>query len=309
MIVVAGGTGFIGKAIATELVRRGEQVAVISHRAGGPALTLAGREVEVRTGDVNDPASLSKALQGAETVVGAVQFKGFPNEDRRKGLTFEHVDQEGTRNLVAAALANGVKRYAYISGAGAAPDAPQVWYRAKWGAESAIRASGIAYSILRPSWVFGPKDNALNQYVNLVTGPLPVVPVIGNGEQRLQPVFVDDVARAVADCLLTAPPMDGIYEIGGPEVLSMDQVIRTVETVTGKKKPLVHNPIALMKLLFSPKAIFPSLPIPLSPSGLEFATMDAVADNGALLALLPGFRLTPLKEALTSYLGPRGDMA
>ena len=82
----------------------------------------------------------------------------------------------------------------------------------------------------------------------------------------------------------------------------MDDVVRTVETVCGRRKRLVHAPVSLMKLLFSPKALFPALPIPLSPSGLEFATMDATANNGPLLAALPEFRLTSLSEGLATYL-------
>src|SRR5947209_5317713 len=104
MIVVAGGTGFIGGAIAAELVRRGSDVAVLSHSRGSGSIRLAGHEVPVRSADVLDEPGLAGALADADVVVGAVQFKGFPNEDPRKGLTFEEVDQHGTEHLVAAAL-------------------------------------------------------------------------------------------------------------------------------------------------------------------------------------------------------------
>jgi NADH dehydrogenase len=301
MIVVAGGTGFIGNAITLELAGRGQEVCVLSHRAKQGPIN-GGSGIALRRADVQDRESLLHALAGADAVVGAVQFAGFPNENRRKGLTFDQVDRRGTENLVAAALQNGVKRYLYISGAGAAADAAQPWFRAKWGAETAVRASGMQYAIIRPSWVYGLRDNALNQYVKFVKGPLPLVPVIGNGRQRLQPVFVEDVARAVADLLLSPRSIGDTLEIGGPDVLSMDDVVRTVETVCGRRKRLVHAPVSLMKLLFSPKALFPALPIPLSPSGLEFATMDATANNGPLLAALPEFRLTSLSEGLATYL-------
>jgi NADH dehydrogenase len=303
MIVVAGGTGFVGRAIARALARPGEQVAVLSHSVREPSIHAGDITFEVRRGDVTDQASLGAALQGVDTVVGAVQFKGFPNENPRKGLTFEQVDQHGTENLVAAAKQAGVRRYVYVSGAGAGPDAKQTWYRAKWGAETAVRGSGMEYLIVRPSWVYGPGDNALNKYVAFVKSPLPVVPVIGNGKQRLQPVFVEDVARLVAESLAGGDLPNADYEIGGPDVLSMDEVIRTVEEVLGRKKPLVHQPASLMKLLFSPKALIPALPLPLNPTGVEFATMDALADTSALLAAFPSFRLTPLREGLQTYLG------
>src|SRR5581483_9745459 len=129
-----------------------------------------------------------------------------PNENRRKGLTFDAVDRRGTENLVAAAKRAGTARFVYVSGAGAAPKARKPWFRAKWRAEQAVKDSGLAYAIIRPSWVYGPRDRTLNRYVAFVRSPLPLVPVIGNGKQRLMPVFVDDVARAVADSLESGAP-------------------------------------------------------------------------------------------------------
>jgi len=127
MIVVAGGTGFIGNAITLELAGRGQEVCVLSHRAKQGPIN-GGSGIALRRADVQDRESLLHALAGADAVVGAVQFAGFPNENRRKGLTFDQVDRRGTENLVAAALQNGVKRYLYISGAGAAADAAQSWF-------------------------------------------------------------------------------------------------------------------------------------------------------------------------------------
>ncbi|HEY7295318.1 MAG TPA: NAD-dependent epimerase/dehydratase family protein [Dehalococcoidia bacterium] len=305
MILVAGGTGFIGKAIVRQLVGRGREVAVLSHGARGSSLTLDGKRVEVRPGDVTDLASLPATLAGVDTVVGAVQFKDFPNQNPGRGLTFDNMDRRGTENLVAAARAAGVARFVYISGAGAAPDAEKVWFRAKWGAETAVRESGMRALIVRPSWVYGPEDRALNRYVAFVRSPLPVVPVIGTGKQRLQPVFVEDVARLVADSLDGKGAAEGTFEIGGPQVLTMDEVIREVERALGKTKPLVHQPVWLMKTLFAPKALLPALPIPLTPEGLEFATMDATAETAPLLTAFPELRLTPLREGLATYLGSR----
>ncbi|HLZ68576.1 MAG TPA: NAD-dependent epimerase/dehydratase family protein [Dehalococcoidia bacterium] len=304
MILIAGGTGFIGSAIARQLVARGHTVAVLSRRGGSSTISLGGKPVEVRRGDVTEPAGLAAALTGVETVVGAVQFQDFPNQNRGKGLTFDNIDRRGTEHLVAAAKAAGASRYVYISGVGAAPDAPRVWFRAKWGAETAVRESGLQALIVRPSWVFGPGDHALNKYVAFVRSPLPVVPVIGNGKQRLQPVFVEDVARLVADSVDGRGAAEGTFEIGGPQVLSMDAIIREVERALGKKKPLVHQPVWLTKALMSPKAAIHALPLPLTPEGVTFATIDATADTEPLLAAFPELRLTPLPEALATYLSP-----
>src|SRR5207244_8699070 len=141
---------------------------------------------------------------------------------------------------VAAATKAGVERFVFCSGAGAAPDAPKVWFRAKWGGEQAVRSSGLEPVIVRPSWVYGPQDRALNRFVTFHRR-LPFVPVVGDGHQRLQPVLIDDVADAVARGADPDGP-EGTFEIGGPEVMTMDEVLETMMEVRGKRKPLVHVP-------------------------------------------------------------------
>src|SRR5207244_3945774 len=111
------------------------------------------------------PDSLGPALSGADAVVQALTFPTFPVEKPRKRYTFEEFDHRGTERLAQAAARAGVGRFVYSSGSGAAPDADKVWYRAKWGGEEAIRSSGVPSCIIRPSWVYGPEDEALNKFV------------------------------------------------------------------------------------------------------------------------------------------------
>ena len=304
MILVAGGTGFIGSAIVRELARRGRPVAVLSHRPERAAGRFPGLSVEVREGDARDAGSLRRAVAGVETIFSCMQFPNFPIENPRKGHTFEEVDARGNERLVAAAKEAGVRTYVYSSGAGAAPDAPYHWYRAKWQAEEAIRGSSIRYTIFRPSWVYGPEDRALNRFVGLARR-LPVVPVIGSGKQRLQPVFIDDVVRAFVDSLDSPAAANRVFEIGGPEVLTMDEVLRVMLDVMGKKKPLVHAPAFLPRTAGALMGIVPVPNRPLSPDAVTFITMDALADNSALLRAFPTLRLTPLREGLATYLAPR----
>ncbi len=303
MIVVAGGTGFIGAAVVRELVRRGKPVAVMSHRPERAARRFPGLRVEVRAGDVRDPASLPAAVQGAEAVISAMQFPNFPVETPRLGYTFEEVDARGNERLVAAAKAAGVRTYIYLSGVGAAPDGKYHWLRAKWHAEEAVRHSGLRYTILRPSWVYGPEDRALNRFVTFARR-LPFVPVIGDGQQRLQPVFIDDVVRVVVDSLEHPAAADQTFEIGGPEVLTMDEVLRTMLAVLGKRRPLVHIPAGLMRLVGRLMDLVPLASRPLSADAVTFVTMDALADTTTLLRAFPDLRLTPLREGLATYLHP-----
>jgi NADH dehydrogenase len=303
MILVAGGTGFLGSAIVNALVARGQAVAVLSHRPqeapGNPPLDGA----EVRFGDARIAASLTSALEGIETIVSCMQFPNFPVEDPGHGETFEEVDARGNRRLVAAAKDAQVKNYVYISGAGAAADGRYHWLRAKWRAEEAARSSGMRFTILRPSWVYGPADKSLNRFVGFARR-LPIVPVIGDGQQRLQPVFVEDIAAACVGCLESPTATDRTFEIGGPAVLTMNAILGVMLDVMRLHKPLVHVPAIAPRTAGALMEILPIRRKPLSRDAVTFVTMDAVADNSPLLAALPDLRLTPFAEGLATYLAP-----
>ncbi len=302
VVAVAGGTGFVGQAIVRELAARGNRVVVLTHRS--PA-TVAGtgttdRSIEFRRADVTRPDGLAGALVGVDTLVICLAFRNSPIEAPRRGQTFERVDAAGTEALVAAARTAGVRRVVYISGAGAAPDAPRHWFRAKWRAEEAIRGSGITYTIFRPSWIYGPGDRSLNRFLGF-TRWLPFVPQIGNGRQILAPVFVDDIGALVGDALTASAADNATLEVGGPETLTMDAVIREALRVLHRRRPILHAPVVLMKLVTWPLTILPSPPM--TPAAIDFVVQSAPVDTGPLTAALPR-RLTPLAEGLASYLAP-----
>jgi uncharacterized protein YbjT (DUF2867 family) len=297
MILIAGGSGFIGAAVVRRLARNGADVAVMTahpDRSRARIEALGGRVVR---GDVLDPASLEGAVGGAEAVIQTLTFPTFPVERRRKRYTFEEFDHLGTERLVTAAAGNGVARFVFCSGAGAAPDAPKVRFRAKWGGEEAVRASGLDHVIVRPSWVYGPEDRALNKFVAFHRW-LPFVPVIGDGRQLLQPVFVEDVADALAQGVATAGPT-GTFEIGGPDVMAMNEILAVMMEVRGRRKPMIHFPPSLSKLASFFLQFLPRPP--LSPEAVDIATQEALTDTGPLLAAFD-LRLTPLREGLATYL-------
>lgn len=298
-IAVVGGSGFVGGAIARELHMRGERVIVLSHRPDRAAAEQPDG-VETRRADVADPRSLERALDGVDALVISLAFPNSPMESPRLGHTFEAVDAAGTERLVAAAAAAGVRRIVYISGAGAASDSPRSWFRAKWRAERAVRESGIAYTIIRPTWVYGPRDVALNRFLGLAKR-LPFVPLTGSGRQLLAPVFVDDVARLAADVIRAAEARDQVFEVGGPDILSMRDVIRVALRVAGLRRPLLPAPAALLKLAAWPLQFLPHAP--LTPDAVDFVNQPATVDTAPLLARMPR-RLTPLAEGLGSYLTP-----
>ncbi len=296
--LITGGTGFSGAAVVRELARRGETVAVLSRNAASVATRFPDLAVEARQGDVCDAASLERAFAGIDTVINCVQFPNSPIENRRKGWTFEQVDFKGTVQQVQAAKQAGVRRFVYVSGVGADVGSEKHWFVFKARAEQAVRDSGLAFVVVRPTWLYGPEDVSLNRFVGFARR-LPFVPTFGDGSQPMQPLFIDDLGRILADAA-TNQAADGLtLEAGGPERLSMDDVVRTALDVAGKRRPILHQPVALGKLMARALQLLPGPP--LTPDAIDFITHEAVADNAELeRALSP--RLTPLREGLATYL-------
>ncbi len=294
---VAGGTGFVGGAIAAELHRRGHRVVVLSHHGEEQRGPLPD-QVELRQVDVATGAGLPGAVQGLDALVISLAFRNNPIEAPRRGQTFMAVDAAGTERLVAAAVEAGVSRLVYMSGAGAAADAPRHWFRAKWRAETAVRESGIAATIIRPTWIYGPRDVSLNRFIGFAR-TLQMVPMTNFGGQQMAPVFIDDVARLAADSLVDPAATGQLFEIGGPETMSMRQVIGRALRAAAIRRPIVPAPAPLLKLAAQPLRLLPSPP--LTPDAIDFINAPATVDLGPLLARMPR-RLTPFNEGLASYL-------
>ncbi len=298
-VAVAGGTGFVGGGIARELHRRGHRVVVLSHR-GEAARGGLPDAIEIRTADVADAATLRPALDGVDALVIALAFRNSPMESPRRGQTFEAIDAIGTERLVAAATEAGVGRLVYLSGAGAAPDARRHWFRAKWRAEEAVRGGGRTWTIIRPTWIYGPRDVSLNRFIGFARR-LPVVPLTNTGRQLLAPVFIDDGAGLAADSLDAAAAADQVFELGGPETLSMRRIIGRALRVARLRRPIVPGPTPLLRLAAWPLKFLPEPP--LTPDAVDFINQPATVDLGPLLERMPR-RLTPLDEGLASYLAP-----
>jgi NADH dehydrogenase len=295
-VLVAGGTGFIGSRVVDALRQSGEHHVRVMTRDPARARPVPG--VEYVRGDVGDAGSLDAATRGIDVVVHAVQFPNHPVENPRKGWTYEQVDGAGTERMVAAAAKNGVKRFVYLSGAGARPGRTEPWFRAKERAERAITSSGMEYVILRPSWIYGPDDRSMNKFVAFVKW-LPVVPVIGSGQERVQPVAVEDVATVAAAAVSEPEAANTVFELGSTPPVSMDEIIRTIMRVLGKRKRLLHQPAWLVKI---PAAVLQYLPnAPLSPGAVDFITMDERVDPSETERVF-GVRFRSLEEGLRAYL-------
>jgi uncharacterized protein YbjT (DUF2867 family) len=295
-IVVTGGTGFIGREVVSRLLETGDDDIAVTTRDPDRADLWSGR-VERIQAFAGDALTLGRAFARADVVVHAMQFPNHPVEDPSKGRTYLEVDGKGTSVAVAAARAMGVRRFVYLSGAGAGQERPQPWMRAKDMAEEAIRASGLEYTLLRPSWIYGPRDHSMNRFV-FFCRYLPVVPVIGDGTTPVYPVYVKDVARCAAEAARREDAKDRTWELGGPERLTMDEIIRTVQRVLRKRRPLLHHPVPLMKLLVRPMALLPN-PI-LSPDAVDFVTLVVPIDPRPAVEYF-AFPFKRLEDALREY--------
>ena len=295
-ILVAGGTGFIGSRVVDELLAKGEHRVKVMTR--DPARTRPKPGVGYVRGDVADPATLDAATREVDVVVHAVQFPNHPVENPRRGWTYERVDGAGTERMAAAAAKNGVKRFVYLGGAGTRAGRTEPWFRAKERAERAVTSSGMEYVIFRPSWIYGPDDRSMNKFVAFVKY-LPVVPVIGSGQERVQASHVEDVAKVVAAAVDEPAATNRVFEIGSRPPLTMDEIIRTIMRVLGKRKPLLHQPAWLVKI---PAAVIQYVPnAPLSPGAVDFITMDEQVDPSAAEQVF-GIQFRSLEAGLREYL-------
>jgi uncharacterized protein YbjT (DUF2867 family) len=240
MILVTGGTGFVGSHLIKRMRQEGLPVRTIV-RDPDKAETLKDLGVDVVKGDVSDIASLEKAATGVERVIHLV---GIIQE--APGATFQGVHVDGTRNVINAAKLSGVRHFFYQSALGTRPNAKSEYHQTKWAAEEIVRASGIPYTILRPSLIYGPGDQftlRLSEMIRLS----PFLPVIGSGKSKIQPIFIDDVSMCILKAVTSDCCFNEIYELGGPDQLTYEEVTVAIAEAMGVKRPTVHLPLFFMK--------------------------------------------------------------
>jgi uncharacterized protein YbjT (DUF2867 family) len=244
VILVTGATGFIGPRIIHALRQRDRPVRALVRRPDDRmAATLAAWGVELVRGDMTEPESLGRAVEGAEVVVHLVAIRQGPREQ------FKRVMEEGTRNLVAAAKAAGVRRFVLMSALGTTEQSKDLvpYYHAKWEQEQTLGASGLEHVIFRPSFVFAGDGGILPTFRRLAR-LAPVTPIIGSGEQRIQPIWIEDVAAYFAEGIERAEAANRTFELGGPDVVSWNEFWERLKRVLGLRRPSLHVPVGLMRV-------------------------------------------------------------
>lgn len=286
-LLITGGTGFVGTHLVNALVRRGHGVAVLARHADR-SRNRYNRPVESCRGDVLDPASLSAAFAGRDAVihlVGIIHEKG--------PQTFDRMHREAVENVVAAMQGSGVRRLLHMSAVGAAEDSPSEYGRTKAAGERAVRGSGLDWTIIRPSIVFGPGDGFVSLLAPIVEKNPLFIPVIGNGRTRFQPVSIYDVARIFGEALEKPETAGRTFELGGPDIFTLDEIYREIATVLGKRrKPIVHLPVWWGRILartfeFLARRRWIAAP-PLTRDQLKSLSRDNVADVSETIAVFNG---------------------
>jgi uncharacterized protein YbjT (DUF2867 family) len=241
MILVTGATGFVGSHLVKGLVGAGHSVKALSRDAAS-AGRIEGPGVKVAVGDVSDVESLTRAAEGCDIVIHLV---GIIQEG--PGFTFESVHVQGTRNMIEAAkCAGGVKHFIYQSALGTTAAGKTAYYRTKWAAEEMTRASGFNFSITRPSIIYGRGDGFTKKLIGVIKLS-PVMPVMGSGRVKMQPLFVGDLVKALVKISGNPDWFGKTLELGGPEQLPLDRVVDEIMDALGRRRPTVHMPIALMR--------------------------------------------------------------
>src|SRR5262249_53207684 len=233
------------------------------------ASRLAAWGVELATGDVTDPASLRTACEGVDTVVHLVAII------RGKPADFERVMAEGTRNVVAAAQEAGVRRIVLASALGLDERSKDAvpYFAAKWEMERSVRESGLEHVIFRPSFVFGRDGGVLPPFVRLARYAR-VTPISGPGRQRLQPIWVEDLAEYYALAVTGQTGTDQTFELGGPEAVSWNDFWERLKRVLGTRRPSVHVPFGVMRA----QAVVTER-LPGAPVSRDQLTMLELGDN------------------------------
>jgi uncharacterized protein YbjT (DUF2867 family) len=272
LVTVFGGSGFIGRHVVRALARQGWRVRVAVRRPDLAnflqPLGGVGQIMSVQA-NLRYPGSIQAALAGADAIVNATGIQ------RQRGWqNFEAVHVFGPSEMARAATREGIAHFIHISGIGADAESPNAYIASKGRGEAAVRGAFPNAVILRPSVVFGPEDDFFNRFATLAR-VLPILPLFGGGDARMQPVFVGDVAKAVV-AGLSGPAKPGmIYELGGPEVMTLREVVECVLQTTGRRRALIPLPFGVSTALARGTEIASALTLGLFPAPLT-TTRDQI---------------------------------
>ena len=290
IVAVTGGTGFVGTTVVSELLRAGHEVRILSRKA--PERLSDG--VSHVPGSIVTGEGLDTLVEGVDAVIHLV---GIIREVGAN--TFKAVHHKGTVNVIVATSRAGVSRYLHMSAMGTRKEAISRYHQSKWAGEEAVHASSLDWTIFRPSTIFGPGDS----FVNMLTGMMrkfPLMPVIGGGTNKMQPVFVNDVAVAFRTALESDIHIRRCYELGGPHTLTLMQILSYIAQVIDKKPLFVPAPLPIVAPLVKLAQAF-RISLPITSDQLIMLREDNIRTGGDPVEDL-GINWIPLEEGIRQYL-------
>ncbi|UCE65759.1 MAG: NAD-dependent epimerase/dehydratase family protein [Candidatus Zixiibacteriota bacterium] len=241
-ILIAGGTGFVGSNLAGKLHENGHNITLLARPGSKPKIKNAENIPTVETDfsqtDISIPAK-------PDVLINCI---GIIREFSSKGITFEKVHYETVRYLIELAKRNGIGRFLQVSALGVGPDGKTGYFQTKYKAEELLKNSDLNITIFRPSIIYGPRDEFINMIAGFVK-KFSVMPVIGDGKYRLQPVRVDNLCQVIIKSLGDEFTSGKTFEIGGPEILTFNEIVDIVGNALGKKVIKLRQPIFIMKIL------------------------------------------------------------
>jgi NADH dehydrogenase len=256
-VFVTGGTGFVGREILGQLLSAGHEVRALV-RDGSQDKLSGHQNLEAHLGDVTDAASLVGALDGCDAVIHLV---GIIREFPGRGITFKKMHVTATENILEACDEQGVQRFLHMSSNGTRERGTTAYHRTKWQAEELVRDSGLDWTIFRPSLIFGRGSEFVKMLTELIRR-VPVVPVIGDGQYRMQPVSVEQVAVSFVKALAMPESIGKTYHQGGSESYTYDAILDLTGKAMGRKQVTkVHQPLFMIKPMIKMLQGFEQFPI------------------------------------------------
>lgn len=238
---ITGGTGYAGPAVVEEILRAGHEVVVLEHKQ--PVRIGAHGRLRRVKGDVRDVRALREAFEGCDAVVHLVAIL---REDEKKGITFEKIHVEGTRNVVEAARAEGVRRFLFMSANGVESGLDTPYFRTKLAAEDLVKDGGFDWTIFRASYIAGSERGGFDQQFVDIVDKAPVLPSFAGGKFEIQPISRRNVAEAFARALSTPASVGKTYVLAGPERMTWNTYLRKLARLRGRRRALVYAPGGLM---------------------------------------------------------------
>ncbi len=277
-VLVTGATGFVGQAVVRELIARGVKPICVVRSPAKLEAQQRGVDPARYSAIVGSLSDFAALRQGAELSQAAIHLVGIIMARRLRGQSFERIHVRGTQRVVDIVSAAKIKRYVHMSALGARPNAVSVYHQTKWEAEEYVRASGLDWTIFRPSLIHGPDGEFMQLMKAFFCGLVPpMIPYFGSGQAKIQPVSVKDVARCLVDSIFLPETVGNIFPLGGPKRYTWVQfynACRTILPAARRWKPMVSLPVSLAKFVATVSA--PPMSIAeLAAPGLRKLRFDA----------------------------------